>query len=370
MRALVFMNDLSGGGAQLGLAEALQRGFLKGFNVSVLALVKGDGKAVDAMRATGHQVHIMYDVPKRKPWHFLGALLTFPLWLARLRPQVVVLSLLQANLVGRFWAHVQPRVSWVVFEHNTRFKKSIAPYLLWLLSWPIKARLADCIETLDAMDGFQIGAKARKKLIVPLVVVESAIKRKASYKAGKIFRLVSAGRLAAVKNFGLVLQAMQGLDEIGIKASYTIFGEGEDKAKLQAQAQACGVADRLELKGFLADWQERLEAYDVYLQPSLYEGLCITNVQAMARGMPVIASPVGGVRSYGLQGKTYLPVSPSSVKGLIEQIKTLAADTSLREGMGRAAAKRIQDLFGQRKAAEVLAKTNRQLVVLAGKVNE
>lgn len=100
--------------------------------------------------------------------------------------------------------------------------------------------------------------------------------------------ILAAGRLVAEKGFEVALHAFARLDDPA--ARLVILGEGPDRAKLAALAAALGVADRVEMPGYVADIGPWLRKARVFLLSSYYEGYAAVVVEALAAGRPVVAT--------------------------------------------------------------------------------
>jgi len=115
----------------------------------------------------------------------------------------------------------------------------------------------------------------------------------------KEFVVGTVGRIQNIKNHkGLVVAFMRLLELLPAHRNQlvlTIAGDGPLMAELQAQVAACGAADRIRLLGARSDIAEVMAGFDVFILPSFNEGTPITLLEAMASGLPVIASRVGGI---------------------------------------------------------------------------
>jgi sugar transferase (PEP-CTERM/EpsH1 system associated) len=155
----------------------------------------------------------------------------------------------------------------------------------------------------------------------------------------------SVGRLVPVKNYGLLLRAFAaaGLAQRG--AQVVLVGEGPARAALQAEAQALGIAASVHLAGHRDDVQRLLPAFDVFVLPSLSEGMSNTLLEAMAAGVPAVASDVGGNREIvrdGLEG-TLFPSEDEAA--LARALERLVEDRTTRQAMGSKARERAQSAF-------------------------
>jgi len=145
--------------------------------------------------------------------------------------------------------------------------------------------------------------------------------------------LVAAGRLDHVKGFDLLIEAMTRLPN----AHLDIYGEGPERGALEALAQERGVADRVRLPG-RADRETLRRAFQhaaVLAMPSRSEGLPLTLLEAMACGLPPVASSVGDIPDIVTPDAGRL-VPPEDVEALAEALgAALAEDADARRGAAR-----------------------------------
>lgn len=119
-------------------------------------------------------------------------------------------------------------------------------------------------------------------------------------------------------------------------------GDGE-QAEVLAKAEALGIADCLHLPGWIdgAEKTNQLRQASVFVLPSYFEGLPMGVLEAMAHGVPVVATEVGGVRD-ALADDAGLLVRPGDVPALAEALLTLLRDQALRERMGEVGRRRVE----------------------------
>ncbi|GFE64895.1 glycosyltransferase family 4 protein [Litoreibacter roseus] len=106
-------------------------------------------------------------------------------------------------------------------------------------------------------------------------------------------RIVSVGRLLTIKGFDLLIEAMKALPN----AVAHIYGEGDERTKLQSQIDAAGLNARVVLKGHVSPDQLRtaLSEAEVFAMPSRGEGMPLALIEALACGCPAVATDVGGI---------------------------------------------------------------------------
>ncbi len=114
------------------------------------------------------------------------------------------------------------------------------------------------------------------------------------------FVLISVGELNWNKNHAVVVEAVSRLKHL--KLHYIICGDGIEIGPLGEQAKRLGIGDRVTLTGYRPDIPELLSAADAMVFPSLREGLGVAALEAMAAGVPVIASDNRGTREYMQDG--------------------------------------------------------------------
>jgi glycosyltransferase involved in cell wall biosynthesis len=139
-------------------------------------------------------------------------------------------------------------------------------------------------------------------------------------------------------------------------AHFLIIGDGELRQALEAQIAAHHLENNVHLLGTRHDVPALLAAADMFVLPSLWEGLPMALVEAMAAGLPVVATEVSGTRQVMVDGETGLLVPPGEITPLVRAISLLLADPARAAIMGAAGRQRVESLFGaRRQTAEHLA---------------
>ena len=165
----------------------------------------------------------------------------------------------------------------------------------------------------------------------------------------------TVGRLVDVKDHAGLLSALAALRRQvrGFKAF--IAGEGPLRAALEQQLEALGLCDIVRLIGHQSNVERFLSALDIFVLSSKSEGLSNTIQEAMACGVAVVATNVGGADELVIRGDTGLLVPPLDSDGLAGAIEVLARNAGLRQAMGEAGGLRARREFSVERMLEQYA---------------
>ena len=140
------------------------------------------------------------------------------------------------------------------------------------------------------------------------------------------------------------------------KVKCFIVGQGAIHRVLQGEIAVSRSLERIKLLGRVDDPREILWASDLFAMPSLKEGLGVAALEAMASGLPVIASDVGGLREVVEDGRSGIVVPPANARAIASAIERLADSAELRSQMGAAARARVVENYSiETMAARTLA---------------
>ena len=134
---------------------------------------------------------------------------------------------------------------------------------------------------------------------------------------------------------------------------HTLFiGDGYLREDLQAQVKDLNLCSHIHFLGNRADVPSLLAASDLFALPSLWEGLSMALLEAMAAGKPIVATAVSGTGQVLTHGETGLIVPPGDSQGLAEAIAQLLADPAQAQAMGHTAKKQVTMNFSAQKQAD------------------
>lgn len=228
--------------------------------------------------------------------------------------------------------------------HGFHFYKG-APLLNWLVYYPIEkylSRYTDVLVTINKEDY----ARAQRKFCTPVVYyipgigvdIEKFKRCKVSKHDKRVelgipdnaFVLLSVGELANRKNQRVVIRALGKINDPTI--FYVIAGKGPLENEYMRLAMQNGIADNVMLLGHRLDIDEICKVADVFVHPSVREGLGIAPLESMAVGLPLISSYVNGIKDYTQDGVTGCCISnPLDVEAMVAAILTMRDNIEFRK---------------------------------------
>ena len=168
--------------------------------------------------------------------------------------------------------------------------------------------------------------------------------------------LLFVGRLAGVKGVPILLEAMAALKARHPALRLVLIGDGPERATLEALAKPLG--DSVSFLGYRSQSEvaEALAQADVFALPSFAEGVPVVLMEAMAAGVPVVATQIAGIPELVRHGDSGLLVPPGDAEALTEAIDALLASADRRRAMGSAGRATVAAEFNiHREAARLSA---------------
>lgn len=208
------------------------------------------------------------------------------------------------------------------------------------ISGPIAALLAE-------------GGVAREKIRVIPSGVDTARFEHIPPPGGDRAPLV-IGAVAALeerKGHRFLLEAAAELKRQGHRLRYRIAGDGAEKERLKKAAENLSISNDVEFLGFVSDVPAFLASIDIFVLPSLFEGLGVAALEAMAAARPVVASRVGGLAEVVEDGKTGALVPPGDAAALARAIARLAAGKERLGALGGNGRARAREHFSMEQMA-------------------
>ncbi|HYB44418.1 MAG TPA: glycosyltransferase family 4 protein [Candidatus Methylomirabilis sp.] len=176
------------------------------------------------------------------------------------------------------------------------------------------------------------------------------------------FVIGCVSRWDPVKRFEILLEAVRRLAPRIPRLALLMVGGGGEEARIRRLAAETDLQDRVIFTGFLGNPTRVYGILDLYVATSLKEGLPLAPLEAMAAGVPIVATDVPGHRDVVVADETGLLVRPEDPAVLADAIASLAADPERRRRMGEAGRQRVLDQFAIRSTVARTADIYRELV--------
>jgi sugar transferase (PEP-CTERM/EpsH1 system associated) len=152
-------------------------------------------------------------------------------------------------------------------------------------------------------------------------------------------------RLSNQKGITYLLRAMKSLSVDLPNAVLLIAGEGELRDRLEKEAIALGIGENVRFLGARLDINEILKILDVYVLPSLWEGMPLVLLEAMAASLPIVATDVGGNADVVIDGQNGFLVKPGDIRSLYLSLRTVLENQELRARFSKSSYDRYRQRF-------------------------
>ena len=178
---------------------------------------------------------------------------------------------------------------------------------------------------------------------VPVVPNPVDVKRFAAGNRAEnsIFRFITAGRFSPVKNQQMMYHAFAAFLAKGYDARLVMLGKGEEENNLKALANELGISGKVDYAGYVANVEDYLAGADVFLLSSQYEAQPLSILEAMAAGLPVISTDVGGVRDIVTDNGILVP--SNDAEAMAQAMERLYAEPALYKKMASCSVKNAQN---------------------------
>jgi glycosyltransferase involved in cell wall biosynthesis len=272
------------------------------------------------------------------------------------RPDIVHLNSSKAGGLGALASRLV-RVPRIIFTaHGWHFNEDrgvVIKSVTWFLSL-LTQTLAHTTIAVSKYDTDRAPLRSKTVLIhnglSPLTFLTREQAREALHLPSDSIVIGSIGELTSNKNYARLIHAMTLLDRRVKEAGITldIIGEGEERERLEAKLKEIKVIEKqldMRLNGFKENAFAYLPAYDIFVLPSLKEGLPYALLEAGQAGLPTVASRVGGIPDIIEDGKMGILVDPKNPRELARALETLAGNRALRLRYGQALKRSVETHF-------------------------
>jgi len=227
----------------------------------------------------------------------------------------------------------------------------------WLQNWAFRGRVCPVSIAEKVSDSFeQVYHLPRPPLIPNAIDIDlypAWKKQRLEWRQREGFApddllLVCAARFFEQKNHRMLLDAFAAGPAKNPSAKLLLAGDGGLQPELEQQAQRLGIRDRVFFLGRREDVPALLGAADIFALASLYEGNPLSVMEAMASGLAVVATSVGGIPELIEDGRSGLLVNSGDTQAFAQALSRLAGDPAALQATGEAARQRAREKFDQR----------------------
>jgi len=164
---------------------------------------------------------------------------------------------------------------------------------------------------------------------------------------GPLTQLLCVGRLTPAKGQVLLVQALAQLRDTGVRCHLTLVGAGPDRERIEDEIASLRLEHDVTLTGALTQDQvrERFARADVFVLPSLAEGIPVVLMEAMSCGVPCVTTPVNGIPELVLHDQTGLLATAGDVASLAASLRQLIKQPALRRTLALAARDKVRRDF-------------------------
>ena len=173
----------------------------------------------------------------------------------------------------------------------------------------------------------------------------------------------TVGRLTTVKGIPYLLEAARVLLRQGANVRVLVVGDGSIRPNLLAQTRDLGISESVVFLGHREDTDALLQALDIFVLPSLSEGIPMALLEAMAASRAVVASRVGGIPEIIEDTFEGFLVEPTDVGSLAERCRRLIESPDVARRMGEQARKRVERDFSAAAMADQVASVYKELLM-------
>lgn len=356
------------GGAQRYVFDLATRLPREEFDIAVAC--GGEGPLRERLRAAGVRIlpipWLRRELGVRRELLSLGSILAT---LLRERPDIIHLNSSKAGGLGAVAAFayklltLNGRPVTVFTVHGWPFREDRPAWqraAIFFFSW-LSTLFQDRIIVIDTAD-YRAGRRfvpARKLALVPHGLPPTEFLPRPNARAFLAERMGIAiapdtvlvgtiAELTANKGLTYLIEAASQISRKTPHARFQtlIIGEGEERERLQRHIRAHNLEGFVFLPGFIPDAQRYLKGLDLFVLPSLKEGLPYALMEAMAAGVPVVASAVGGVTDLVADGSTGLLIPPKDPQAIASAMARISSDPNLRWRIGAAGRQKIRSDHG------------------------
>ena len=374
MKILYVITQGEMGGAQLYVATLATAAQASGHEALVAIGENGDGYLERELTAKKIKIIRLKHLKRQiSPVHDLLGIFELKKLYEEFQPEIIHLNSTKAGVIGSVAGGLYRDKGKIIYTvHGWVFNEPMSPVkkLLCLTLEKITAKAKDkiiCVSDFDRQIGLVEKIAPTEKLLTIHngIATEQIDFLQRERTDEKLFansgqrpleiRLGTIANFYPTKGLNYLIEAIKLLiNTYHIPITLIIIGDGELRLKLEEQIKNSQLEQQIILVGRQNHANTLLKSFDIAIMSSVKEGFPYFLLEAMASGLPIVATNVGGIPEIVNDGKTGFLVPPKNPEALAEKIKLLAKNQDLRQQMGQEGLARVKNKFSQN---EMIRKT-------------
>ncbi len=364
------ITDLDIGGTELMLLKVLRNSDKKLYDHLVISL-KSEGKVAKGIEALGIRV-----ISLNVKWY------NFPLCFMRLcrilrkeKPDIVHNYLFHAEMAGRLCGKMAGVPVIISSLRSVNVGSDLRQFFLKITDGLVNGVTAVSKKVAEEHIGRQTTKKDKIRVIYNGLEVDKAVamenKNELKRRIGvplTSYVVLSVGNLRPVKGYSFIFEALEMLLSKGKDVKLLIVGDGSYKRNLEIELQDKGISENVIFAGEKEELSDFLNMADTFVMASLWEGLPNSLLEAMAAGLPIIATKVGGIPEVVDDNENGLLIDPKDSKALAQAIERMISDKEFAMRLSNNAQKFVRDNFGIERTVKDLDSLYTELLKKYGKI--
>jgi len=371
IKVLHIIPSLAVGGAEKLVSDMVEFADRSRFDVAVMRITGTDSFLVEKLTSKGYQVYtIVLDYEAIAPSKVIRRLLraiknmrrTYNL-LREIRPDIIHshLSALRIALIPALLCRIPVKVHTIhtVAEKGakgiTRFFNRIAFKFFGFVPVSISQEVAESVKKLYG-----------RKISTPVIYNGIDVQKFSIDQPKRVDRdktiLINVARLSREKNHALLVRAFSKAVQSCPNLELWLVGDGELRRDIEELVKQLGLEEKVKFFGVRSDVPELLSQADIFVLSSDYEGFGLVVAEAMAAGLPVIATAIGGIPEILEGGRAGILVPPKDVDALAKAIVELARDEKKRAELSDYGRKLVAERFDIRRTVREYEKLYLELL--------
>jgi glycosyltransferase involved in cell wall biosynthesis len=350
LKVLHLLTTMPVGGAE-DLVAAIVRGLDPQRFTAAVATLGPPGPVGQELRDQGYEVvSLGLDIKRTATWRVAWAVRR---WLQADRPDILHTHLYHPNLYGRLGALGLGLPGVVAAVHNSysriKFHRRLWNFVLGWAADRVLVGSAQVWQDVRRYDGVPASRLLLMPYGIPLAGLNPLLSREEARErlglsAGDLV-IGAVGRLEEQKGHAHLMAALPELRREIPELAVLLVGEGRRQEDLRRQVRDLGLEGTVRFLGTRRDLPEIYRALDLFVQPSLWEGLPLALLKAMGAGLPVVATRVSGSREAVVDGVNGCLVDPGDPQALARAILALHRHPEARRRLGEAARRTVAEKY-------------------------